>query len=158
MAALKSYIHIDPTERIVIECNKTVRQFHQQLAVGVVPNSHFWKPISLDIAIRQLLHWNRDLSTSERIQTAFIAVLNNTNFTPHWHVLMLGKNKNGRTLLDVSERKWERKWPGIVRIEVVRHNQAVSKYLARNMTFWNSDQYELLVYNKKLLNKYRRAR
>jgi len=72
--------------------------------------------------------------------------------------LIFGKNKNGRTLLDVSEKRWERKWPGIARIEVVRGNQAVSHYLAGNITLWNPDQYELLSYNKKLLNKYRQPR
>ena len=118
----------------------------------------FREPVSLDTARRQLLNWNRDLCTSEGIQTAFIAVWNNTNFTPHWHVLIFGKNKNGRTLLDVLEKRWERKWPGIARIEVVRGNQAASHYLAGNITLWNPDRYELLVYNKKLLDKYRRAR
>jgi len=71
---------------------------------------------------------------------------------------MFGKNKNGRTLLDVSEKRWERKWPGIARIEVVRDNQAVSHYVASNITLWNADLYELLVYNNKLLDKYRLAR
>ena len=80
------------------------------------------------------------------------------NFTPHWHALIFGKNKNGRTLLDVLEKRWERKWPGIARIEAVRGNQAASHYVAGNITLWNPDQYELFVYNNKLLNKYRRAR
>jgi hypothetical protein len=118
----------------------------------------FREPVSLNTARRQLLNWNRDLCTSEGIQTAFIAVWNNTNFTPHWHALLFGKNKNGRTLLDVLEKRWERKWPGIARIELVRGNQAASQYLAGNITLWNPDQYELLFYNKKLLNKYRLPR
>ena len=117
------------------------------------PTLTFREPVSLDVARRQLLHWNRDLCTNERIQTAFIAVLNSTNFTPHWHVLMFGKNRHGKTLLDISTGKWERKWPGIARIEVVRNNRAVSKYLARNMTFWDSDQYDLITCNQKLLMK-----
>jgi len=111
------------------------------------------EPVSLDAARRQLLHWNRNLCTSEGIQTAFIAVSNSTTFTPHLHVLMFGKNKYGRTLLDISTGKWERKWPGIARIEIFRDNQAVSKYLARNMTFWDSDQYDLITCNQKLLMK-----
>jgi len=118
----------------------------------------FREPVSFDTARRQLLNWNRDLCTSEGIQTAFIAVLNDTNFTPHWHLLMLGKNRHGKALQDVSRERWEREWPAIARIEVVRGNQAVSHYVARNITLWNPDLYELLVYNKKLLNKYRRTR
>ena len=118
----------------------------------------FREPVSLDVARRQLLHWNRALCTGEGIQTAFIAVWNNTNFTPHWHLLMFGKNRHGKTLQEVANERWERKWPAIARIEVVRGNQAVSHYVAGNITLWDSDQYELLVYNKKLLNKYRRAR
>jgi len=118
----------------------------------------FREPVSLDTARRQLLNWNRDLCTSEGIQTAFIAVWNNMNFTPHWHALIFGKNKNGRTLLDVLEKRWERKWPGIARIELVRGNQAASHYVAGNITLWNSDLYDLLVYNRKLLDKYRLAR
>lgn len=117
------------------------------------PTLTFKEPVSLDIARRQLLNWNRDLSTGEGIQTAFIAVLNSTTFTPHWHVLMFGKNRHGKTLLDVLTGKWERKWPGIARIGVVRDNQAVSKYLARNIILWDSDQYDLITYNQKLLMK-----
>jgi hypothetical protein len=118
----------------------------------------FREPVSFNTARRQLLNWNRDLSTGEGIQTAFIAVLNDTNFTPHWHLVMFGKNKHGKTLLEVARERWERRWPGIARIEVVRGNQAVSHYVAGNITLWNSDLYDLLVYNNKLLNKYRRTR
>ena len=117
------------------------------------PTLTFREPVSLDVARRQLLHWNRDLCKTEGIQTAFIAVLNDTNFTPHWHLLMFGKNRHGKTLQDISTGKWERKWPGIARIEIVRDNQAVSKYLARNITFWDSDNYDLITCNQKLLMK-----
>jgi hypothetical protein len=71
---------------------------------------------------------------------------------------MFGKNRHGKTLQEVANERWERKWPGIARVEVVRGNQAVSHYVAGNITLWDSDQYELLVYNKKLLNKYRHPR
>ena len=60
--------------------------------------------------------------------------------------------------MDVLEKRWERKWPGIARIELVRGNQAASHYVAGNITLWNSDLYDLLVYNRKLLDKYRLAR
>jgi hypothetical protein len=118
----------------------------------------FREPVSLEFARRQLLNWNRNLCTSEGIQTAFIAVWNNTNFTPHWHALIFGKNKYGKTLLDILEKRWERRWPGIAHIEDVRNNHAVSQYVAGNITLWNSDLYELFVYNNKLLNKHRRPR
>jgi len=116
------------------------------------------EPVSKYTAQKLLLSWIRSLCTIERIQVACIAVVNCKNLTPHWHVLMFGKNKKGRTLMDVLEKRWERKWPGIARIEVVRGNQAASHYVAGNITLWNSDLYELLVYNKKLLDKCRRAR
>ena len=122
------------------------------------PTLTFRESVSFDTAHRQLLHWSRDLCKKEGIQTAFIAVFNSANFTPHWHVLMFGKNKNGRMLLEVSKERWERRWPGIARIEVVRDNRAASHYVAGHISLWNSDQYELLLYNKKLLNKYKSAR
>jgi hypothetical protein len=122
--------------------------------------SHFTcrEPVSKYTAERQLLSWIRSLCTTERIQIACVALVNCTNLTPHWHALMFGKNKNGRTLLDVSEKRWVRKWPGIARIEPRRNNNAVSHYVANNITLWNSDLYEVFIYNNKLLKAYKRAR
>ena len=88
----------------------------------MVPNSDFQEPVSLDAARRQLLNWNRDLCTSEGIQTAFIAVWNNTNFTPHWHALIFGKNQNGRTLLDVLRKDGKENGPGLL---VLRLSEAI---------------------------------
>lgn len=111
----------------------------------------FREPVSFELARRQLLQWNRNLSTTEHIQTAFIAVLNSVTWNPHWHLLIFGKKKKGRTLLDISTKKWERRWPAVARIELVRDNRAVSNYLARNMTLWNPDKYDLETHNQKLL-------
>ena len=123
--------------------------------------------VGKDVVINQLKLWNRLLCKSESIQVAYIAVLNDTNWTPHLHVLMLSKSRSGKTLVDVATEKWETLWVemgegrrginGLATIELVRSNLAVSQYLAQNMIFWNSEQYELVIVNQKLLAKTERT-
>jgi len=109
--------------------------------------------IPLHLAKERLAQWNRDLCISEGIQAAYIAVFNCTGWTPHCHVLMLGRNKHGKTLQDVSASRWEKRWAGIARVELPSDNLAVSRYLAGNMTPWDTDHYDLVTYNQKLLKK-----
>jgi hypothetical protein len=123
----------------------------------------FKYPIGKETAINQLRLWTRYLCKLEGIQTAYIAVLNYTNPTPHVHALLLARCKDGVTLQDIPTDKWESIWAhpdepgprvnGRAKIEVVRKNRAACWYLARNMTLWNPELYELVTFNKKLLAK-----
>lgn len=123
----------------------------------------FRRPVQKEAAIKELLHWNRQLCKRESMQTAFIAVLNCTNWTPHIHLLMFGRNRNGKNLLDISTKNWQQFWSEMERtknrqprralIEWVTSNQSASQYLAKNMTPWNPEKYELVLYNQKLLAK-----
>jgi hypothetical protein len=123
----------------------------------------FKNPVRKETAIEQLRYWNRRLCKQESIQTAFIAVLNYTNWTPHVHVLMFGINRNGKNLLNISTKNWQLFWADMERsrnrlprravIEWVTSNQRASQYLAHNMTPWNPEKYELVLYNQKLLAK-----
>jgi hypothetical protein len=124
----------------------------------------FKNPVRKEAAIKELLRWNRQLCKRESIQTAFIAVVNCTNWTPHIHVLMFGINRKGKNLLNISTKSWQQSWADMERtknqitrravIEWVTSNQCVSQYLAKNMVFWNPELYELHVYNQKLLRKH----
>lgn len=74
---------------------------------------------------------------------------------PHLHILMIGRNKNGKTLLDVNKSKWEQKWFYYAKIENPRSNRKVTKYVAANF-FWSKSTNPFMeAYNIKLLNKYR---
>ena len=124
----------------------------------------FKNPVRKETAIKQLRDWNRSLCKNESIQTAFIAVLNYTNWTPHIHVLMFGINRNGKNLLDISTKNPQQFWAEMERtrnrqprravIEWVTSNRSVSQYLAKNMVFWHPELYELHIYNQKLLKKH----
>jgi hypothetical protein len=124
----------------------------------------FKNPVRKQTAIKELLNWNRQLCKQESIQTAFIAVVNCTNWIPHIHVLMLGINKKGENLLNISTKNWQQFWsemektknrqPRRALIEWVMSNQKVSHYMAKNIVFWNPELCELHIYNLKLLKKH----
>ena len=123
----------------------------------------FRNPITKERALSQLKEWNLLLCKTESVQTAYVAVVNSTGWTPHIHILMMGKNRHGKILLDVSTEKWQEHWsythisghylPRRADIQVVRSNWRASRYLATNMKLWNPERYELVFYNKKLLAK-----
>ena len=125
---------------------------------------HFHKPVQQTYAVHCLREWNIKVCTTEKLQTAYIAVLTYRSHIPHFHVLMFGRNKYGKTLRDVPRHEWEKEWlkrlgiknRRLAQILSVKHKKAVSYYIAhyRNMILPNSDRYELVTYNQKLLRKW----
>ena len=73
----------------------------------------------------------------------------------HLHLLVLGRNRNGKTLLDVPIDKWKKKWKAQSRIQPVYDIEGVSSYLAGNLIIRNEDLSDVFIYNIKLLKKLR---
>jgi hypothetical protein len=96
------------------------------------------------------LKWTRNLCTKESIQVAYFYALVYKDKHPHLHLLMIGSNKFGKTLLDVNRKKWIRIWGNKGHIFVPDSNIKVSGYFNKNIMSCTS---EYDVYNKKLLEK-----
>jgi hypothetical protein len=102
-----------------------------------------------------LIRWTRELCKCEGIQVGYFCMFSFNWGHPHLHLLMIGRNKNGKTLLEVSKSEWEKNWPYNAKIEIPRSNKKVAKYVAANF-FWSKSTNPFMeAYNIKLLNKYR---
>ena len=97
-----------------------------------------------------LKKWRIELCKSESIQIAYKGVF--TSYPrPHIHILMFGLNESGKTLLDVDENIWMKKWGNKSEINRVYDSDGAIGYLLDQNTPTNN--HELFDYNIKLLNK-----
>ena len=109
-------------------------------------------PVNQYTARKELLKWTRKLCVKERMQIAYVAVFNELHRS-HLHVVMLGRNRFGQTLKDVSEEDWCKHWGANALIKPVNNLMGASCYLSQNVTLQNTDKWDLLFYNRKLLKK-----
>lgn len=101
--------------------------------------------------------WARTMSIKDHIQVAFVGVL---NYLPqrHIHLLMLGRNAKGQSLLDKDKSEWESEWCSITHHNAVIKTKedfgALGYVIDKNTPM---AQHEWLTeYNIKLLKKSRR--
>jgi hypothetical protein len=90
------------------------------------------KPVKSEYAKVNLKNWARKLIKEERLQIAYFGVLNQANRI-HLHLLMLGRNRHGKTLLDVSATEWENAWEAQSKIQPIYDIEGVNKYLEHNI-------------------------
>lgn len=100
----------------------------------------------------KLKTWIRKIIKEEQLQLAYFGVLNQVNRI-HLHLLMLGRNRHGKTLLDVSAAKWERRWKAQAKVQLIYEPVGLSKYFERNMCLRNDALSETILYNRSLLKK-----
>jgi hypothetical protein len=112
--------------------------------------------LGIDLLQRLLLDWTRDLCKTEHIQVAYWYSISYLCHHPHIHLLMIGHNKDGKSLLDVKRRIWQDKWPYFARIDCVRSSSGAAKYLATHYLWFKSDWAKIDCYNTKLLKQYKR--
>jgi hypothetical protein len=125
---------------------------------------HFHKPVQQTYSLRCLKEWNIKVCTTEKLQTAYVAILTYKSHIPHFHILMFGRNRYGKTLRDVPRNEWEREWlerlgiknERLAQVSLVEDKTAVSYYIAhaKNLILSNPERYELVTYNQKLLRKW----
>jgi hypothetical protein len=94
--------------------------------------------------------WIRKLIKEERLQIAYFGVINKVNRI-HLHLLILGRNRFGKTLLDVSPSKWEKEWKAMAKISPIYDLAGVSKYFERNTILWDNTLSEVIDFNSRLL-------
>jgi len=108
---------------------------------------------------KYLKMWRSNMTTRDRIQISYLGVIVTSQYTgPHIHLLMFGRNKDGETLLDKDEKKWEKEWCHITQcgscIKRVNDNGVVDYVTIITNTPIN--HFELVKpYNKNLLKKFK---
>lgn len=109
-------------------------------------------PVSNGTVHRNLKEWTRKISKKEHLQVAYIGSLNTDPLhRKHLHLLMLGRNKHGQSLLDAHRERCEHAWKaGMAEVKEVYYNLGACDYLIRNMPFHD---HEPIYYNLKLLSK-----
>ena len=106
-----------------------------------------------DMVKKLRLGWTRTLCTEEELQIAYYFVCVYSGNFIHLHLLMLGRNKYGKTLADVPHKGWEWEWPFLAQIDIPRELEGVSKYVAGHLYKNVLDHVEIDCYNTKLLKK-----
>jgi hypothetical protein len=71
----------------------------------------------------------------------------------HLHLLALGRNRHGKTLLDVPVDKWKKKWKAQSKIQPIYDIVGISHYFERNTILKDDTLSEVILYNLKLLKK-----
>ena len=75
----------------------------------------------------------------------------------HLHLLMLGRNRHGKTLLDVPVGKWKKLWKAQAKISPIYEITGVNKYFERNAILKNDNLSEIIFFNGNLLRKLQNA-
>ena len=113
----------------------------------------FKTPVEQEIGRMRLIEWTRALCVKEGVQVAYVAVFNKVNRS-HLHVLMLARNKTGKTLSNISVSTWSRHWGHNAKIDPIYNLYGVGAYLSRkNFSFEDTDKWDVFSYNKNLLEK-----
>ncbi len=71
----------------------------------------------------------------------------------HFHVLMVGRNRAGKCLLDCDRGRWERAWRFYARIHPVTANFGVCRYAALHFLGFKSDHTEPESFDRTLLRQ-----
>jgi hypothetical protein len=71
----------------------------------------------------------------------------------HFHLLLLARNRRGKTLADCNKRYWERRWPYHARIKDVNNLPGACNYFALHLKGFKSDHAEIDSFDKTLLRQ-----
>jgi hypothetical protein len=112
----------------------------------------FEDTVDQDLARERLIDWTRKICVREKLQLAYMAVYNQRK-RGHLHLLMLGRNRYGKTLRDVSIERCNKDWKAYSRIKPIENIYGLGPYLSKNLVLWNSDLSDIVFYNIKLLKK-----
>lgn len=71
----------------------------------------------------------------------------------HFHILMIGKNKDGKSLFDCQPKRWEAAWKYFAKIHPVTDNFGICDYVALHFMGFKSSHTEVDSFNKSLLRQ-----
>ena len=97
--------------------------------------------------------WRMKLIDEEKLRVGIYLLTASKRGHIHFHALMIGRNRHGKTLHDCSRRRWESRWKGHARIKTIESNFGACDYLARHFFGWRSDRTEVYSFDRHLLHQ-----
>ncbi|WP_338603637.1 hypothetical protein [Desulfoferula mesophila] len=116
----------------------------------------FENNISINNVNHYLHSWVRKLQTLEHLQVAYMGIACWKKKHPHVHLLLLGRGNYQQRfvyLRNINTSVWERQWPFIAQVKTIDDRERAIKYLAAHCFRSKCDEYELVDYNAKLLQR-----
>ncbi len=97
--------------------------------------------------------WRLKLVDLEKLRVGGYLISSYKRGYLHFHLLLLARNRRGKTLADCKKRNWERRWPYHARIRDVYELEGACDYFAVHCKGFKSDHYEVNSYNTTLLRQ-----
>lgn len=97
--------------------------------------------------------WRLRLIDRERLRVGGYLMSASRRQHLHFHVLMIGQNRFGKTLLDCNPRYGETQWRYFARIQRVENVFEVSDYIGSHFEGWKADYAEPHPFNSSLLRQ-----
>ena len=109
--------------------------------------------ITFFVAKKLFDRWRLRLIDEEQLRIGAYLISACKNGHIHFHVLMVGRNRVGKSLLDCDPRRWEADWKFHARISRVINNFGASRYAALNFLGFKSDHTEAESFDQTLLRQ-----
>jgi hypothetical protein len=97
--------------------------------------------------------WTLEICLREKIQVGYFGISSHKKGYLHFHLLMLGHNRDKKSLTTVSKHLWETRWRFNARIQEIYDIPSACDYFAKHTLGWRSDHHHIDSYNKSLLKK-----
>ncbi|MHC4138516.1 MAG: hypothetical protein ACYSR1_01430 [Planctomycetota bacterium] len=137
-------------QRIYYECFKEhLTQWEWSWFVTLT----FPEDTSYESARRQFDHWRLQLIDEERLQLGIFLVTSHKADVLHFHCLLIGRSRHGKTLMDCSTQRWEAAWRHRAEIKEVESNEGACDYTAQHFLGFKSDHAEYDFYGRTLLQQ-----
>jgi len=116
-------------------------------------NIDFRPGMRFETVNKQVRVFLRDLGKGEHLQTVsiYFVCLRQGDRHYHVHVPIYGRNKDGKTLADVSMRKWERKSRLNPQIQEVYNLTGLATYHGMQFLYFKNSYTKMEAYNRRLL-------
>ena len=94
-----------------------------------------------------------DLIDKEKLQLGIYLLSSYKKDYLHFHALMLGRNSQGKTLLDCSQREWSQRWPYHAKIMEVSDPNWAADYVALHLLGFKSSHATIDSHGSSLLKQ-----
>jgi hypothetical protein len=104
-------------------------------------------------ALKLFKRWRLRLVDREKLRVGAYLISACKSRHIHFHVLMLGRNRDRKCLHDCNPRYWEAAWKYFARIQPVTANSGACGYVALHFLGFKSDHTELESFDRTLLRQ-----
>lgn len=104
-------------------------------------------------ALKLFNGWRMRLIDTEKLRVGAYLLSAYKGGNIHFHALMVGRNREEKTLYDCSPRRWEGVWRFFARIQPVTDNSGVCDYVALHFLGFKSSRTEIDYHDRTLLRQ-----